>query len=135
MNVLIIDDNLPLSFMLSQWFEFKGHTADFETDPYKALKKIQQDDIEKYDYILLDLLLNGINGMHIFEAIKEKKQEQKVIVISGCDSQTEIFQKAVEANLPIVIKTFSPEKLVKYLEEGDLSKWTTKNEDLISQNN
>lgn len=133
MNVFIIDDNLPFSFMLSQWFEFKGHTADFETDPYVALKKIQQSKVEKYDYILLDLLLNGINGMHIFEAIKKQNQEHKVIVISGCDAQTEIFQKAVDANLPIVIKTFSPEELVSNLESGDIYKWCKVKNSLVEQ--
>lgn len=123
MRVLIIDDNLLLSFMLSEWFDFRGHIAEYETDPYEALKKVKSMNFEDYDYILLDLLLNGISGLDIFKVIKERGFADKVVVVSGCDKNTEIYQKAVAENLPIVVKNFKPEELVTSLEEGTIQEW------------
>jgi DNA-binding response OmpR family regulator len=126
MNVFIVDDNMPVAFMLSEWLRDAGHTADFENNPNIVLNKARSGDLDNYDYILLDLLLNGINGMDIFFALKERNIKGKIVVVSGCDPQTEIFKKALKENIPIVIKSFSPQELVHHLEMNTVEDWCAK---------
>lgn len=127
MNVFIIDDNLTLAYMLSQWFDYKGHNADYETNPCVVMDMIKNGELDGYDYILLDLLLNGVSGIDIFEALKKRNIHNKVVVISGCDVRTEIFQKALSFNVPIITKTFDSEELVERLENGSIKDLCTVN--------
>ena len=123
MKVFIIDDNLPLAYVLNQWILYKGHESAFEVNPHKVIELVRDGSLDGYDYILLDLLLNGISGMDVYEEIKKRGIESKVVIVSGCDVNTEIFQKAVQAKLPIVTKKFDSEKLVDRLESGKIREW------------
>lgn len=120
MRIFIIDDNLTLAYILAEWFVFRGHVTDYETNPHIVLDMAKNGKLDDYDYILLDLLLNGVSGMDIYEALKEREVNEKVIVVSGCDSKTEVFQKAMNAGLPILTKNFSAPEMITKLEDGTI---------------
>ena len=123
MKVLIIDDNQGTSFTLAQLFKTKGHEADFITDAKKALEFVKAGKASQYDHVILDIYLNGVNGIDIYNALAEKSQQSKALIITGCDERTDIFRRALNLNIPLIMKTFKPREFLENLELGTIADW------------
>jgi DNA-binding response OmpR family regulator len=123
MKVLIIDDYEGTAITLKRRFALMGHTADCVTDGKKALEICKNKDVEQYDWILVDLYLNGINGIDIFDELKKIGIHNRVVFITGCNNNTDIFGKAAATKQPLVIKTFDTQELVKSLELNNIDLW------------
>lgn len=124
MKVLIVDDHNETACTLAQRFNVMGHDADYLTDVKKVLKLFNTEKISTYDHILLDVYLNGVNGVDLYEDLSTKQLGDKVIFISGCDEKSQIFNKVLNLNIPIVVKMFSAKDLVKSLEDGKIKEWS-----------
>jgi len=83
MRMLIIDDNPDTTKMLSEFFNYKGFQVTVENDPWEGLKHIQT---EKFDVILLDLMIPQFSGKQIIAtlATNEILQNQNIYIYSGC---------------------------------------------------
>ncbi len=122
-NILIIDDNKETARNLQQYFTLRGNQADSIFDAKEALKMASSKKVETYDYVLLDLYLNGINGLDVYKALENKGLEDKVIFISGCDENSDIFGKVLAMDVPLVVKTFSANAMLKAMIDGSVSEW------------
>jgi len=85
----IIDDNTDTTTMLSEFFNFEGFETVVISDPWEGLKRIQQ---EKFDVILLDIIMPELNGLQIIAtlATDEILQDQNIFIYSanfGHDNQ------------------------------------------------
>ncbi len=76
-KILLIEDDLSLSKILSKELESRGHEVILSTDGKSALKKIS----ENFDLILLDIMLPDVSGIEILKKIKSMKENQDVPVI------------------------------------------------------
>ncbi|TVR76493.1 MAG: response regulator [Chitinophagaceae bacterium] len=85
-NVLIIDDELDICFLLSKIIQKKGWEVDFENNLTNGIKKIKE---KKYDFIFLDLNLPDGYGMNFITLIKNHQPDSKIILISAYDSDEE----------------------------------------------
>jgi len=88
-KILIIDDNTDTTTMLSEFFNFEGFETVVINDPLEGLKRIQQ---EKFDVILLDIIMPELNGLQIIAtlATDEILQDQNIFIYSanfGHDNQ------------------------------------------------
>ena len=88
-KMLIIDDNKDTTTMLSEFFNFEGFETVVINDPWEGLKHIQQ---EKFDVILLDIIMSELNGLQIIAtlATDEILQDQNIFIYSanfGHDNQ------------------------------------------------
>lgn len=124
MIVYIIDDNKGTSFTTALWFQKMNHEAIYISNAQEAFDLIKQKKYKPFDYILLDLYLNGISGLDIYEELKNQKLEDKAVFISGCDVHSEIFLKALKCDSPIVLKKFDSKELIKHLEKGTIGEWS-----------
>jgi FixJ family two-component response regulator len=79
----------------------------------------------------LDLYLNGINGLDVYRALEERGFREKVVFISGCDEKSEIFGKAMELKVPLVVKTFDTNALRQSMIDGTVAAWA--NDQLTSR--
>lgn len=93
-KILIIEDDLPtieaLAFKLSQ----KGIIASTALNGEEAIERIKR---EKYDLILLDLLLPKKSGFEVLKEIKNNgfPKETKIIVLSNLGQQENV-KKAMQ---------------------------------------
>ena len=125
MKVLIIDDYEGTAATLQKRFESMGHEADYISDVYQAVEMCKTDEIEQYDFFIIDLYLNGVNGIDIFRMLNEKSLGGKVVFITGCNGTTDIFKIALQTNRPLVMKKFNSKQLIKSLVDGSTSEWAT----------
>ena len=67
MNILIVDDEKPISNLIRISLSNAGYDCDIAEDGNLALKKI---DNGKYDLILLDIMLPEVDGFELLEYIR-----------------------------------------------------------------
>lgn len=124
LNIYIVDDYYPMVSTLSKLFEILEHESHFETSAEKAMSFcLNPENIKECDYILLDIFLNGINGIDIFQEIEKHGFAEKVVFVSGCDSKDETFKQAVQTGRPVVSKGFNPKDLIVALENGKIEEF------------
>ena len=79
-RVLIVDDERGIRRSLKGVFEDEGYTTDVAATGEECLDCIEG---EKFDLILLDVWLPGIDGIETLKRIREKDASTAVIMISG----------------------------------------------------
>lgn len=69
-TLLMIEDDLELAEILSEFLEQCGFKVTVEDDPFKALSILK---LEKFDAVILDLTLPGMDGLEVCKAIRQRQ--------------------------------------------------------------
>jgi DNA-binding NtrC family response regulator len=80
LNVLIVDDDIPLSIFFKDTLQHLGHRVFIAVNEHGALGIIKQEPI---DIVICDYLLPGVDGAAILNFIKEFNQKIFCVLISG----------------------------------------------------
>ena len=91
-HILIVEDERPLAHALELKMNHEGYETTVASTGEEGLK---QASTGKYDLILLDLILPGIDGFTILKELKNKKAKTVVLVLSNL-GQDEDRKKALE---------------------------------------
>ncbi len=83
-HILVMEDDATISAALDMILTEAGYSVDVAETGEAALELFEQ---KRFDLIIADLKLPGINGMEVIKQIKEKKPEMEVIVITGVGTQ------------------------------------------------
>ncbi|MDP4143638.1 MAG: response regulator transcription factor [Bacillota bacterium] len=67
-KVLIIEDEKQMAMLIQMELNHEGYKVDIENDGMQGLNRIKN---EKYDLILLDLMLPGLDGIEICRRVRE----------------------------------------------------------------
>ncbi len=81
-KILVIDDNEQTTMMLSKFFNAKGFQTTITNDPMEGLGLIRK---EKFDVILLDIMMPVISGIGIIELLAGDNtlKDQNIFIFSG----------------------------------------------------
>lgn len=115
-NVLLIEDDRFLIEDLKTFIEFEGHTCCAYTGPDEVIDNI--DHFSKYDVIVLDIMmargkyLQDENerletGELLYQRIRSKYPNMKVIIISAKNFNEMTIDFAKETNVSLIVKPFS----------------------------
>ncbi|MBW1704149.1 MAG: response regulator [Deltaproteobacteria bacterium] len=91
-HILVMEDDATISAALDMILTEAGYDVDVAETGEAALELFGQ---KRFDLIIADLKLPGINGMEVIKQIKEKTPEMEVIVITGVGTQP-IAEEALE---------------------------------------
>ena len=117
-NLLVIDDNESVTNNIKQYFSSHGSIKVVNTcnNGREALDFMLHYP-DKYDMILMDILLPGIDGLEILERLKENNISKRIIVLSSYKKEYTI-RKVAEYNVSYyMLKPFSMESLEKRINE------------------
>jgi two-component system OmpR family response regulator len=81
----MIEDDLELAEILTEFLEQYDFEVTTEDDPFKALSILK---LESYDAVILDLTLPGMDGLEVCEAIRER-QNIPIIISSARSDVTD----------------------------------------------
>lgn len=84
-KILMIEDDLELAEILSEYLGQFDYTIETEDDPFKALSILK---LQPYDLVILDLSLPGMDGLEVCEAIRER-QDIPIIISSARSDVTD----------------------------------------------
>ncbi|MDD2781978.1 response regulator transcription factor [Sulfuricurvum sp.] len=84
-KILMIEDDLELAEILTEFLEQYDFEVTTEDDPFKALSILK---LEKFDAVILDLTLPGMDGLEVCEAIRAR-QNIPIIISSARSDVTD----------------------------------------------
>lgn len=114
-RVLIVDDEPELSDSVAWRLEQAGFQVDVVRTGPAALASIQA---ERPDVILLDLVLPGMSGIDVLQAIRRNSDDIPVILVSGRSEEADRVVALEIGADDFVVKPFSPRELVARVRSG-----------------
>jgi two-component system response regulator CpxR len=107
-RILLIDDYIGLSDLLSQLLELEGFALSQAYDGEQGLMMAQQQD---FDLILLDVMLPKLNGFEVLRALRQRKQTPVLMLTARGDEIDRVVGLEIGADdyLP---KPFNDRELV-----------------------
>ncbi len=109
-RALIIDDEVGINNNIRKILEKKGYVTDQAVTKEEALEKV---DAGSYPIILLDLKIPGVNGLELLQAIRTRRPESMVVIITGYASIETAVETARMGAVGYVSKPFTPEEIRK----------------------
>jgi DNA-binding response OmpR family regulator len=107
-EILVIDDEVAVNNNVRKILSKKDFHVDQAVTKAEALEKIEQ---KAYALVVLDLKIPEVNGLELLKAIRDKRPETMVIIITGYAS----IETAVEASrmgaIDYLPKPFTPEEI------------------------
>jgi len=79
-QILVLDDEKIVGERLKASLEKEGHTLETFINPVTALERIRE---KTFDVVITDIRMDDMDGIQILEAVREKSQKTKVIMITG----------------------------------------------------
>lgn len=89
-HILVVDDNSDIRSMLQSFLSHENYRVEVAADAEQALKLYAEN---KFDIILCDVIMPGMNGIDLLKHIRSRDQETAFVMLSGYPD----INKAVEA--------------------------------------
>jgi DNA-binding response OmpR family regulator len=109
MRILVIEDEPRILAFLARGLEAEGFVVDGAGDGPAGLERAEA---ERYDLVILDLLLPGIDGLAVLRELQRERPELPVVIVSArSDLATKLRAFGLGAS-DYVSKPFSFDELV-----------------------
>ncbi|MDH5477047.1 MAG: response regulator [Nitrospinota bacterium] len=122
-NILIVDDEEGIRTSLGAYLSLEGYTVDVAESGIKALEMLRQ---TKFNIILLDINMPGIDGLETLKGIKALDFSIQVIMITAYSTFDKTMKSLEFGASDYILKPFEDLKeilhLVKLSEER-LDRW------------
>lgn len=103
-KIIIIDDETEILNMLSRFFSKSGkYSVTTFSNPLVALDSLKR---EKYDLVLLDIMMPQMNGLEVLEKIMQINNEQKVVMMTAYSTLDKVLKSHKEGATHYVMKPF-----------------------------
>ena len=83
-KILVVDDQHDVCDFVQNFFQERGYTVLTELSGEDALVLIKRD---KPDIVLLDITMNGMDGIATLKHIKDVDKTIKVVMVTGLEDQ------------------------------------------------
>ena len=103
-SIVIIDDETEILNVLSRFLTRNPNfSVTTYSNPVTALNSITN---TKVDLVLLDIMMPQMNGLEVLEKIKEKNENQKVIMMTAYSTLDKVLKSHKEGATNYVMKPF-----------------------------
>ncbi|HRY98259.1 MAG TPA: sigma-54 dependent transcriptional regulator, partial [Bacteroidales bacterium] len=107
-SILIVDDEESVRDSLSNWFTEDGYRVAAAEHARKALSMLQN---ERFDIILADLKMPGMDGLEMLRRIRTLDSEAVVIVMTAFATVDTAVQALKDGAFDYITKPFDPDDL------------------------
>lgn len=107
-DILIIEDDLNILDLERDYLEAAGYKTDYATDGAQGLNMALK---KRYDLILLDIMLPGLDGFQACKKIRASKDVPIILVSAKKEDMDKITGLGLGAD-DYMVKPFSPGELV-----------------------
>lgn len=114
-DILVIEDEAAVNNNIRKILAKKGYQVDQAVTKEEALQKIEQ---RGYRLVLLDLKIPGVKGLELLRAIREKRPESMVIIITGYASIETAKETARLGAVAYLPKPFTPDEIREVTESA-----------------
>ena len=79
-SILIVDDEVALTELSAEILRSSGYQVVTANNAFDAIKACK---LKKFDLMISDVIMPGMNGFELAEKIKDKYPETRIIIVSG----------------------------------------------------
>ncbi len=118
MKILLTDDNVSITKMMSKYLTRKGHDVTVSNDGKNALSIMNG---EKFDRVLLDLSMPEFSGYDVIDALEKDGtlKEKNIILFTASVAADEEINKLIDRGVKSCLrKPVDLELLLKTLESS-----------------
>lgn len=114
-KVLIIEDDKSIQRMIEYDLVQLGYDVEVEGDGYQGYKNASTN---KFDIILLDLMLPNMNGMDVCKKLRSEGNKAYIIMLTALDDEYNVIKGFDVGTDDYITKPFSPRELVARIKAG-----------------
>ena len=111
-TVLVVDDEQSMCDFLRIMLESEGFQVETELNGTKALQRIEQ---KRYDIVISDIRMPGVNGLDILTAAKNVDQSIAVIMMTAYGTKEAAIQALNKGASFFIEKPFKKRELMEYI--------------------
>lgn len=108
MRLLLVEDSRQVAEVIYEYFEQQGYVLDHGATGPLGLKLAQE---HKFDCIILDIMLPGLDGISLCQQLREKGITTPVIMLTARDTHEDILLGLQTGADDYVVKPFDLELL------------------------
>ena len=134
-NILMIDDNISLIEMVKEYFS-KNENINIVLEAHDGLEgmKIIEENQERFDLIILDLIMPNKDGIYVLDQMKNKGINKKIIVATSYNA-AEVIREVSEYGVNYyILKPFELTDLEKRIYDITNRQTEEKNIDFYNSN-
>ncbi|MDI6801148.1 MAG: response regulator [Thermodesulfovibrionales bacterium] len=113
-RILVIDDEEIVRLSCKRSLAPEGYEVETAASGNEGLALFEK---EKYDLVLIDLKMPGIDGIEILLNMKKKHPEQTAIIMTGYDTIEHIVESISSGAAHYLEKPFTPDTLIQRVTE------------------
>ena len=114
--ILIVDDDNSMRHFISNALERAGHQTVVSSDALSALDTIQSDKNRRFDLLLTDVIMPGMDGIALSKKVSKIDPKLKIMFMTGF-SGVVMNRKDLEKDTRMVSKPFHLKDLVNEVEK------------------
>ena len=116
-NVLIIEDHPPTAKFIAELLANRGVKAAIAPDGAAGTIKAEETSPQ---LILLDIMMPGMNGLELFEQLKNNSRTARIpVIFVSVRYEAEFKQKGLELGCAdYIVKPFKNERLIEAVEKA-----------------
>jgi DNA-binding response OmpR family regulator len=103
MKILLVEDNKDIAGVIFDFFELHGHQLDYAVDGKKGFELAKK---EHYDVIVLDIMLPGMNGLKVCEALRDEGIDTPILMLTARDENEDILDGFTHGGDDYLVKPF-----------------------------
>lgn len=107
-KILVIEDEESIRRLIRYDLRVSGYEVDSEEDGLKGLDKALN---IKYDVIVIDWMLPGLDGLSIVKELRNNRVDSILIMLTAKDQETDILESFEAGVDDYITKPFSPRQL------------------------
>ena len=107
-RILIVDDELIVRQSLSDWLAESGYEVEAVDGGSKAIPLVKQ---KEWDLLLVDLKMQGMDGIDVMRAVKKISKNLPVVIITGYPTVDTAVQAMKQGAYDYIVKPFNPEEI------------------------
>lgn len=108
-TVMVVDDEERVRTLLAKSLSSQGHSVVTAATANAAIDRLESRDV---DLVVLDLVMPGVSGLAVLDAINQRKQTTPVIVLSGVTDVGARVEALDRGAVDVVSKPFSLTELM-----------------------
>ncbi|MCK5839232.1 MAG: response regulator, partial [Bacteroidales bacterium] len=109
-SILVIDDEPIVCESFKKILSNEGYKVETKSHPRDGLKLATS---HAYDLVFLDLIMEEMDGMELFENLREKDPDVPVVIVTGYPSMSTAIESVRLRASDYILKPFTPEEILK----------------------